>query len=78
MKIQYINSLKQGKGINVLYHIKDKKCNKFFKWNQFKDCCNFAITIEDDRYMDSFPNALRLWAIENGHPIIQKKYVDFC
>ena len=78
MKIQPIDSKKQGKGINVLYHIKDKKCNKFFKWNQFKEASDFAITIEDDRYMDSCPKELRNWIKENNHSILRKKCFDFC
>ena len=78
MKIQQIKSVKQGQGINILYQIKEKKFNKFFKWNQFNECCNFAISIEDDRYLDSCPNDLRLWIHDNNHPIIQKKYWDFC
>ena len=78
MKIQQINSKTPGTGINILYQIKERKFNKFFKWNQFKDCCNFAVSIEDDRYIDSCPLELLDWMKQNNHPIIQKKYWDFC
>ena len=78
MKIQQIKPVKQGQGINILYQIKEKKFNKFFKWNQFNEASDFAVSIFDDRYIDSCPLELLDWMKQNNHPIIQKKYWDFC
>ena len=79
MKIQPVITKNGSKRINVVYNsARVGSKHKQFKWSNFQEACDFAVNIEDDKYIDTCPNALRQWAIENNHPILRCKFFDFC
>ena len=80
MKFLRMVNKKKEQTICVEYHstrVLNNKC-KLFKWNQKKEACDFALSIEDDKYIDMCTYELVQWIHETGHPISKKKFWDFC
>ena len=79
MKIQPVITKNGSKRINVVYNsYRVGAKHKQFKWGDFQKACDFAVNIYDDKYIDTCPNELLDWMKDNDHPILRKKYFDFC
>ena len=74
MKISYIKS-KGMRAINICYFISTRKIlkNKMFDEADIAKAMDYAVSIDEDVYIETSPDKIKAWCENNNHSILKKK-----